>query len=56
MLGSSQKVKPLWVTRKTLKACFSDRQPPTLESIVYDQFKREKKCYMSSHLDHAVIQ
>eukprot|EP00347_Sterkiella_histriomuscorum_P002457 403368072 len=47
--------KSVWITRKTLKACFSDRQPPTLESIVYDQIKREKKCYMSSKLDFAVL-
>ena len=38
----------IWITRKTLKASFSDRQAPTLENIVYDQLKREKKCYMSS--------
>ena len=37
-----------------MKACFSDRNAPTIESIVYDQVKREKKCYMSSLLDNAV--
>ncbi|CDW78417.1 cyclic nucleotide-binding domain containing protein [Stylonychia lemnae] len=47
--------KPIWITRKTLKACFSDRRAPTLESIVYDQLKKEKKCYMSSKLDTAVL-